>query len=64
MHAASTHSTCATPGPETSVCVGNQHQDVQPVDLMSNGPQCAHCGWRGGSHAANCPFSASNCPLS
>ncbi|KAJ7261618.1 hypothetical protein C8J57DRAFT_1514134 [Mycena rebaudengoi] len=21
-----------------------------------NGPQCAHCGWRGGGHADNCPF--------
>ncbi|KAJ6587793.1 hypothetical protein B0H10DRAFT_2093414 [Mycena sp. CBHHK59/15] len=21
-----------------------------------NGPQCCHCGWRGGEHDSNCPF--------
>ncbi|KAJ7865356.1 hypothetical protein B0H14DRAFT_3862277 [Mycena olivaceomarginata] len=29
--------------------------ESKPVN-HSNGPQCAHCGWRGGGHASNCPF--------
>ncbi|KAJ7258410.1 hypothetical protein B0H12DRAFT_1109835 [Mycena haematopus] len=29
--------------------------ETKPVN-HSNGPQCAHCGWRGGGHASNCPF--------
>ncbi|EJD37076.1 hypothetical protein AURDEDRAFT_173833 [Auricularia subglabra TFB-10046 SS5] len=30
-----------------------------PVDAVSGGPQCAHCGWRGGDHAKGCPFDMS-----
>ncbi|KAJ7105598.1 hypothetical protein C8R44DRAFT_886532 [Mycena epipterygia] len=26
------------------------------VPVNHNGPQCCHCGWRGGEHASNCPF--------
>ncbi|KAJ7440744.1 hypothetical protein FB451DRAFT_124815 [Mycena latifolia] len=33
---------------------GSVGADTQP--LNQNGPQCAHCGWRGGSHDPNCPF--------
>ncbi|KAJ6524374.1 hypothetical protein B0H19DRAFT_1200495 [Mycena capillaripes] len=30
--------------------------EAQPVNLSTNGPQCASCGWRGGGHAKNCPW--------
>ncbi|KAJ7070222.1 hypothetical protein B0H15DRAFT_1027813 [Mycena belliarum] len=40
----------------------NTHTPTAPIQdsatVDSNGPQCAHCGWRGGSHASNCPFKA------
>ncbi|KAJ7105590.1 hypothetical protein C8R44DRAFT_886528 [Mycena epipterygia] len=32
-------------------------KEAVPVNHNSNGPTCAHCGWRGGGHASNCPFS-------
>ncbi|KAJ6532407.1 hypothetical protein B0H19DRAFT_1187446 [Mycena capillaripes] len=30
--------------------------EADPKAMNSNGPTCCHCGWRGGSHASNCPF--------
>ncbi|KAJ7105609.1 hypothetical protein C8R44DRAFT_886541 [Mycena epipterygia] len=36
--------------------VASTSTEAVPVN-HSNGPQCAHCGWRGGGHASNCPFS-------
>ncbi|KAJ7105603.1 hypothetical protein C8R44DRAFT_806529, partial [Mycena epipterygia] len=29
---------------------------AEAVIVNHNGPQCCHCGWRGGEHASNCPF--------
>ncbi|KAJ7105592.1 hypothetical protein C8R44DRAFT_886530 [Mycena epipterygia] len=39
-----------------SGAVASTSTEAVPVN-HSNGPQCAHCGWRGGGHASNCPFS-------
>ncbi|KAJ7448559.1 hypothetical protein FB451DRAFT_1567238 [Mycena latifolia] len=40
--------TAATP----NIGASTQVKDAANRD----GPQCCHCGWRGGSHAPNCPF--------
>ncbi|KAJ6613375.1 hypothetical protein B0H10DRAFT_1951533 [Mycena sp. CBHHK59/15] len=29
---------------------------TESMPANHNGPQCCHCGWRGSSHASNCPF--------
>ncbi|KAJ7757278.1 hypothetical protein DFH07DRAFT_819757 [Mycena maculata] len=42
--------------PTINTCEGTE---ANPVN--HNGPQCAHCGWRGGEHAKNCPFNAASC---
>ncbi|KAJ7467636.1 hypothetical protein FB451DRAFT_1401625 [Mycena latifolia] len=58
MHATPTTITTVQHVAEASVAVANTHEStvVTPVNRSTNGPQCAHCGWRGGSHASNCPF--------
>ncbi|KAJ6612417.1 hypothetical protein B0H10DRAFT_2052396 [Mycena sp. CBHHK59/15] len=33
-----------------------QKESSEANVVNHNGPQCCHCGWRGGSHASNCPF--------
>ncbi|KAJ7458893.1 hypothetical protein FB451DRAFT_1406078 [Mycena latifolia] len=47
----------SAPTRSVSADTGTVSADTQPVN--QNGPQCAHCGWRGGSHDPSCPFSAS-----
>ncbi|KAJ6628623.1 hypothetical protein B0H10DRAFT_1777765 [Mycena sp. CBHHK59/15] len=42
---------------EPSVAAVTQSESADSVKAVNhNGPQCCHCGWRGGSHASNCPF--------
>ncbi|KAJ7457701.1 hypothetical protein FB451DRAFT_1564075 [Mycena latifolia] len=48
---------------EASVVVANTHKSTEGKPVNENGPQCAHCGWRGGGHASNCPFSAITCTV-
>ncbi|KAJ7077694.1 hypothetical protein B0H15DRAFT_954986 [Mycena belliarum] len=41
---------------EASSPVAHTHEtEVKPVN--HNGPQCCHCGWRGGEHACVAPSS-------
>ncbi|KAF8202708.1 hypothetical protein K438DRAFT_1820650 [Mycena galopus ATCC 62051] len=56
------HSTTATvPAVQSTVVATTSTTDTRetiearPVN-QSNGPTCAHCSWRGGGHAPNCPF--------
>ncbi|KAJ7105835.1 hypothetical protein C8R44DRAFT_987477 [Mycena epipterygia] len=56
MHSASTTVATVQKSGELSVAVANQHKGTDATPVNDNGPQCAHCGWRGGEHASNCPF--------
>ncbi|KAJ7088743.1 hypothetical protein B0H15DRAFT_949377 [Mycena belliarum] len=49
-------SVITTIAPRHANCGTQAHPTPVGAPLNSNGPQCAHCGWRGGSHASNCPF--------
>ncbi|KAK7036286.1 hypothetical protein R3P38DRAFT_3184071 [Favolaschia claudopus] len=40
----------------STTVVDRNSTEVKAVPQNANGPQCAHCGWRGGEHASNCPF--------
>ncbi|KAJ7495396.1 hypothetical protein FB451DRAFT_1387425 [Mycena latifolia] len=64
MHATPTTTPTVQRVAEASVAAANTHESTvaTPVGHSTNGPQCAHCGWRGGSHASNCPFSKLACP--
>ncbi|KAJ7105946.1 hypothetical protein C8R44DRAFT_806298 [Mycena epipterygia] len=56
MHAAPTIVATVQQSSELSAAVANQHKGTDAIPVNHNGPQCAHCGWRGGEHASNCPF--------
>ncbi|KAJ7495410.1 hypothetical protein FB451DRAFT_1214058 [Mycena latifolia] len=58
MHATSATIPTVQRVAEASVAVANTHESTEAKAVNhSRGPQCAHCGWRGGDHASNCPFS-------
>ncbi|KAJ7454088.1 hypothetical protein FB451DRAFT_1408437 [Mycena latifolia] len=40
-----------------SAAAPNMGASTQVKDARRDGPQCCHCGVRGGSHAPTCPFS-------
>ncbi|KAJ7088069.1 hypothetical protein B0H15DRAFT_1022629 [Mycena belliarum] len=42
---------------QTMSAAPNHSANTEPKPVNQNGPQCCHCGWRGGEHASNCPFS-------
>ncbi|KAJ7850383.1 hypothetical protein B0H14DRAFT_3137656 [Mycena olivaceomarginata] len=44
------HSTTTIPTVQRTAETAPTETEVKPVN-HSNGPQCAHCGWRGGGHA-------------
>ncbi|KAJ7865360.1 hypothetical protein B0H14DRAFT_3862279 [Mycena olivaceomarginata] len=44
------HSTTIIPTVQRTAETAPTETEVKPVN-HSNGPQCAHCGWRGGGHA-------------
>ncbi|KAJ7077665.1 hypothetical protein B0H15DRAFT_933950, partial [Mycena belliarum] len=56
---ATTTTLCATlcAAPPTHTHTHAHAEYAARVPANANGPQCAHCGWRGGGHASNCPFS-------
>ncbi|KAJ7105958.1 hypothetical protein C8R44DRAFT_987530 [Mycena epipterygia] len=56
MHAASTTVPAVQQIAEPAPSVADQHKAADATLVTHNGPQCAHCGWRGGEHASNCPF--------
>ncbi|KAF7314135.1 hypothetical protein HMN09_00572700 [Mycena chlorophos] len=53
----------APPAPAPTVpCAQTQAQSPAiRVPLNHNGPQCCHCGWRGGEHAKSCLFNPKGC---
>ncbi|KAJ7458892.1 hypothetical protein FB451DRAFT_1563773 [Mycena latifolia] len=42
---------------QTAAAAPASSTSADTIPVNHNGPQCAHCGWRGGGHASNCPFS-------
>ncbi|KAJ6565870.1 hypothetical protein DFH09DRAFT_1363645 [Mycena vulgaris] len=57
MHGIPTAVSVVQKSAETSVSATDRCGSVDIKPVSHNGPQCCHCGWRGGSHDANCPFS-------
>ncbi|KAJ7702670.1 hypothetical protein B0H17DRAFT_118491 [Mycena rosella] len=51
MHATSATIPTVQHGAETPIAVDNTHGNKETTPVNHNGPQCAQCGWRGGSHA-------------
>ncbi|KAJ7495391.1 hypothetical protein FB451DRAFT_1550824 [Mycena latifolia] len=51
MHATPTTIPTVQHVAEASVAAANTHESTVAMPVNHNGPQCAHCGWRGGSHA-------------
>lgn len=63
MHAAFTRFPTVQKIGEPSAAIADQHKDTDATAVNhSNGPQCCHCGWRGGQHAYVCPLAASYTP--
>ncbi|CAK5283468.1 unnamed protein product [Mycena citricolor] len=53
--------TTRTAAAVTPAPVENRAITAETQPKLHSGPQCAHCGWRGGGHANNCPFNPATC---
>ncbi|KAJ7688738.1 hypothetical protein B0H17DRAFT_1067981 [Mycena rosella] len=61
MHATSATIPTVQHVADTPIAVANIYKNTETAPVNHNGPQCAQCGWRGGSHASNCLFNSANC---
>ncbi|KAJ7225009.1 hypothetical protein C8J57DRAFT_1535567 [Mycena rebaudengoi] len=56
VNATTQHSMSTNLLPTVDAAVVAKGPETTEATVNHNGPTCAHCGWRGGGHASNCPF--------
>ncbi|KAJ7290524.1 hypothetical protein C8J57DRAFT_1276047, partial [Mycena rebaudengoi] len=51
-----TSTSAVTPPTQSTPPRDHEQSGTLETPINLNGPQCCHCGWRGGGHDSTCPF--------